>query len=329
MLEHGGRQREAARRYGIAEGAWLDLSTGINPLGYPVPVLDPASWRRLTEEDDDLSAAAERYYGAANCLPVPGTQALLQVLPRIIRASRVAVLAPTYEEHGAAWARAGRAVSRVPEKDLEKAALTADALVVCNPNNPDCAVLASDRLLALQRSLAARGGWLIVDEAFADGFAAASVAAHSGVAGLAVMRSMGKFFGLAGMRLGFALGPEALLDAIREELGPWAVNGPARQVAQRALRDAAWQDNTRARLQADIRRLNDLLSRHGLRPVGSTLLYSWLPVPDARRFQDRLAQQGIWVRDFDDPPGVRFGLPGREQDWMRLDRALSQVWHEA
>jgi len=325
MLEHGGRLLEASRRYGIAIDQWLDLSTGISPFAYPVPPIAPELWRRLPEEEDDLTAAAAAYYGTRHCLAVPGTQAALQVLPRILAAHRVAVLHPSYGEYAHLWARAGCEVAGVPEDAMEEAARNVGAVVVCNPNNPDGHVFNGERLAQLRSALAARAGWLVVDEAYAD--AGVSVAAEAGAAGLIVLCSMGKFFGLAGMRMGFVLGPDAILARIREELGPWAVSGPARHVAGIALRDRPWQNAARKRLYAARDRLGEMLAACGIESAGSTFLFHWILHPDARAVQELLARRGILARAFDRPQALRIGFPGAERDWERLNGALREVAH--
>src|SRR3990172_5234434 len=184
MLEHGGRLLEASRRYGIAIDQWLDLSTGISPFAYPVPSIAPELWRRLPDEEDDLVAAAAAYYGSRQCLAVPGTQAALQVLPRILAARRVAVLNPSYAEYAHVWARAGCEVASVPEGAMGEAAKNFGAVVLCNPNNPDGYVFTCARLAHMRAQLAARGGWLVVDQPYADTPGGGSVAGAEGAAGV-------------------------------------------------------------------------------------------------------------------------------------------------
>jgi cobalamin biosynthetic protein CobC len=258
---------------------------------------------------------------------VPGTQAALQVLPRILAAHRVAVLDPSYAEYARVWARAGCEVASVPEGAMSEAAKNFAAVVLCNPNNPDGCAFTRVRLAHMRSDLAVRGGWLVVDEAYADISGGVSVAADAGAAGLIVLCSMGKFFGFAGMRMGFVLGPAEILDRIREELGPWAVSGPARHVASIALRDRPWQQAARKRLHAARDRLGDMLAACGLEPAGSTFLFHWIPHPDARAVQDLLARRGILVRAFDRPQALRMGFPDAERDWDRLEGALREVAH--
>lgn len=332
MLEHGGNLRAAAQRYG--RGDWLDLSTGINPNWYPAPQVADNAWHRLPEADPALAGAAQAYYGAPLMLPVAGTQAAIQALPRLRAPSRVVVAAPSYAEHAHHWAQHGHDMRQVPYDALEAAVDACDVMVICNPNNPTGAAVAPEMLLKWASQLAARGGWLVVDEAFGD-TAGGSICAYTGNAAgaaaqaargaLIVLRSVGKFFGLAGLRLGFVAAPPALLRALADLLGPWTVSGPAQQVALAALSDRAWQDSTRTQLIAGGRRLQDLLARHGIRSSGAAL-FQWWPEPRAEAFHEHMARQGIWVRLFTTAArGIRLGLPPDEAGWQRLEQALT-LW---
>jgi len=323
MLEHGGNLRDAARLHGRDD--WIDLSTGINPHGYPAPALPPDAWHRLPEPDPALVAAACAYYGAPDLLPVAGTQAAIQALPRLRPPSQVTVSAPSYAEHAHAWARHGHALRLAAYTDLAAAVETSEVVVVVNPNNPTGETVAPGELLAWAGRLAARGGWLVVDEAFGDTDPALSVAAHAGQPGLIVLRSVGKFFGLAGLRLGFVGAAPATLGALADLLGPWAVSGPAQAVALQALRDTHWQRATFERLQVAGARMRGLLDTHGIRATGTPLFHWWAEAqPEA--FHGYLAQLGIWCRLFREAGrGIRLGLPPDEPGWQRLEQAL-QEW---
>lgn len=327
MLEHGGNLRDAALRFGRPLPDWLDLSTGINPQPYPVPALAVDVWHRLPENDPALALAAAAYYNAPRMLPVAGTQAAIQALPRL-RAlsngpSRVTVAAPSYAEHAHHWAQHGHAMRQVPYAELDAAVDACDVLVVCNPNNPTGACVAPQRLLAWAERLAARGGWLVVDEAFGDMTPHNSVAQWSERPGLIVLRSVGKFFGLAGLRLGFVAAQQQLLSALADMLGPWAVSGPAQQIGRAALDDRGWQRAMRADLQTAGARLRQLLASHRIASSGSDL-YQWWPQPQAEAFWQYMAQRGIWVRLFTHAArGIRLGLPPDEAGWRRLEAALA------
>lgn len=325
MLEHGGALRAAAERYHIPSIDWLDLSTGINPNGWPVPTIPATAWQRLPEPDDGLESAATAYFGTANVLPVAGSQAAIQALPRLRAPGRAGVLDPTYAEHAHAWRWAGHQVELLAAEALDAALDRLNVLLVVNPNNPTGMRFAPATLLDWRARLAERGGWLVVDEAFADATPEESLAVHAGLPGLIVLRSLGKFFGLAGARVGFLLAEPGLLERALEQLGPWTVTGPSRWVATRALADRDWRERTRMMLARSGKRLADLLKRQGLPVADGTALFQWVPLPDAEYWQDALARRGILVRRFVDPPGLRFGLPGAEPAWRRLEMALAGV----
>ena len=325
MLEHGGRLRAAALRWGIAREYWLDLSTGISPWSWLTERAPPISldaWQRLPEDDDGLAEAAAAYYGAA-ALPVAGSQAAIQALPRLRSPSRVGVLAGSYAEHAACWQRAGHAVIALDADGIEAAVDTLDVLLLVHPDNPSGLVHARSQLLDWQARLAARGGWLIVDEAFVDAAPALSLADQSHRPGLILLRSLGKFFGLAGARVGFVLAEAALREALAEQLGPWTIAGPARQIAMLALQDREWQLQQRKRLHQASERLSTMLAQAGLAPDGGCALFQWHRGDQAAALHEALAARGILTRLYSAPAtSLRFGLPANEDDWQRLGQAL-------
>ncbi|MBL8446010.1 MAG: threonine-phosphate decarboxylase [Zoogloeaceae bacterium] len=320
MLEHGGRLRAAAARHRIPLADWLDLSTGINPHGYPVPPIPPEAWQRLPEDDDDLLAAATAYYGTREILPVAGSQAAIQALPRVLPGTRIGVLDPGYAEHRHAWRH--HDLRPLAAADIDAALDGLDGLILGHPNNPDGTRFSRARLLEWHDRLAFGGGWLVVDEAFIDATPEISLAGMAGRPGLVILRSLGKFFGLAGARVGFVLAAADLRDALAECLGPWPLAGPSREVARAALADSAWQAVTRARLTQDGARLAGLLARLGGEPRGCAL-FQTVALPRVAEIAEDLARQGILVRQWPGSPLLRFGLPGTEPAWGRLAQALS------
>ena len=303
---HGGDLAEAERRFGVPAGGWIDLSTGINPWPYPHKPLSAEATARLPSSSarDRLIRAAAGYYGTTRALPVPGAQAAIQHLPHCLAPRDVAVVGPTYGEHERCWAAAGHKVRRVPEP------VRAAVLVVVNPNNPDGRRWTPAYLRGLDCGL------LVVDESFADPEPALSLASDPGAV---VLRSFGKFFGLAGLRLGFLLGPDGLLDRLRARLGPWAVGGPALEIGAAAYRDTVWIRETRRRLRADAERLDGALAGIGLEVIGGTALFRFVRGDGGAA---RFAERGLWVREFPDLPGrLRFGLPPNAEAWDRLRRA--------
>ncbi|MEH6565332.1 MAG: threonine-phosphate decarboxylase CobD [Halopseudomonas sp.] len=329
MLEHGGRLQRAARDFGIPLAQWLDISTGLAPYHWPLPPLPAGIWSRLPEPEDGLCDMAAAHYNAPSALPVAGSQAAIQALPLLRSRCRVGILEPTYAEHRRAWQRAGHEVVSVRVSELEQQLEQLDVLVVVNPNNPTGAVVAPPLLLDWHQRLTSRGGWLVVDEAFADATPDISLSSFSHLPGLIILRSFGKFFGLAGVRLGFVLAEEALLGRLEQQLGPWAVSGPARAVGMAVLADQGTQQLWRSRLQMDSRRLQALLERSGL-PGDGSCLFQWraLAADQARRLYLSLAMRGVLIRLFPDIAGVRFGLPGSDAQWKRLESALSESSEE-
>lgn len=312
---HGGDLGELTRRFPGAPRPWIDLSTGINPVPYGVPTLPEAAWTRLPSRaaDEALQEAAMARYGVPHrrmIVVAPGTQALIQLLPRLLPRSRVAIVGPTYEEHQICWSRAGHEVHVVPKLE------DSDVVVVVNPNNP------TGRLFS-PADLARISGFLVVDEAFID-FLPREMSFISQLRRRAiVLRSFGKTYGLAGVRLGFAITLPDMALRIREELGPWAVPGPALEIGRRALNDGAWLSTTRERLVADTARLDGLLRQAGFEVLGGTLLFRLARHSSAAIFVQRLGQQGIHVRAFPDAPDqLRFGLPAGDGAFGRLAAAL-------
>lgn len=326
-MQHGGDLGEARRLFGT-EHAWLDLSTGINPHPWPIrtETLTVSDWTRLPSADDRdaLLAAARRAYAAPRDVTIvaaPGTQALIQWLPHVAPPGGVAILAPTYGEHAASWRDAGRAVIAVSDPDQVPA--TTAHLVVVNPNNPDGRIVGIADLRAAAERCAQRGGWLVIDESFADVTPGASAIGHTGDLPVLVLRSFGKFFGLAGLRLGFALGPAAVVDRLARALGPWAVPTPALAIGRAALGDCAWAEAMRVQLEEEARALDAILARGGGEIVGGTSLFRLVRRPRAADLHRGLAMRGIWVRAFDWAPDLlRVGLPA---DRPAFDR-VAEAW---
>lgn len=322
---HGGDLQEAEALFGHAPADWLDLSTGINPAPYPHINLSTSAWHRLPQPGarDALLSAARRYYEVPECLDIvdaPGSQAVLQLLPSLFPPEPVAILGPTYGEHAGLWRQAGHQVSMVGDLTQTEGA---KIVVLVNPNNPDGRTIAPRDLLDRAQSLSASGGLLIVDEAFADLDPAISVLPNLADEPVLSVRSFGKFFGLPGLRLGFAAGPQAVVTDLRRRLGPWAVSGPALEIGARALSDRDWIAQTRQRLTEQSVAMDEALSDAGLRTVGGTALYRLVRSESAPKIFERLGRKAIFVRRFPDRPELlRFGLAGDEDALMRLRQAL-------
>ncbi|MBV9459085.1 MAG: threonine-phosphate decarboxylase [Bradyrhizobium sp.] len=319
MLDHGGNLDLACNLFGGRVEDWIDLSTGINRQPYPVGELQTRSWTALPSRTDveTLHEAARSAYGtSAPALAVAGAQAAIQSLPRLAPPGGARILAPTYNEYTPTLKAAGWQVDEVGDLD---ALAGAELAVVVNPNNPD----GQQHNRASLLGLASRVGRLVVDESFADVAPDMSLAPDAGRTGLLVLRSFGKFFGLAGLRLGFVLGNEADVAALAAMAGPWPVSGVAIEIGRRALLDRTWAEATRARLEHEAQRLDDLARGVAWTLVGGNPLFRLYETGNAIAAQERLARAKIWSRIFDKPGWLRLGLPGDETEWTRLANALS------
>ena len=306
---------------------WLDLSTGVNPWPWPIPAHFPgALWQRLPSraDEDDLIAAAREAYAVpadAEVVIAPGTQSLIQWLPQLASDGPVAIVEPTYNEHAAAWRLAGHEV--IARADLDELPIAVRHAVVVNPNNPDGRVMSRAVLARVAAQLRQRGGWLVVDEAFADIEPEISVVGLCADLPVVVLRSFGKFYGLAGLRLGFAIASPDLARRIALALGPWPCSGPALTIGAAALRDKEWADRARTAIQTQARKLDDVLVGAGFTIAGGTGLFRLARRADASQVHTSLAAQHIWCRRFDWADDLlRFGLPAGDRDLERLAAAL-------
>ena len=306
--DHGGGLDAAIAKYGGSRGEWLDLSTGINPVPYPMPTLPKDAWTALPDE-----AAFERLYALARRLwNVPaeaaiigatGASAIIAALPRVIPKGEACIPGPTYNEHGAAFAASGWRLGQDPSH----------ALVAVHPNNPDGHIWKVSDFEA---------AYTVIDESFCDIAPDQSLIHLASRPGTVVLKSFGKFWGLAGLRLGFAIGDPAIITKLTDLLGPWQISGPALAIGAEALADPAWADETRQRLDRDTARLDALLTKNGAELVGGTTLFRLYKVEDAKAAQDRLAKHYVWSRVFPYAPDwLRLGLPAPER-WAQLEAAF-------
>jgi cobalamin biosynthetic protein CobC len=326
-MKHGGDLTEAMAQYGGTPAMWLDLSTGINPRPWPVSALPDEIWRRLPSLADQqaLIAAAREAYNVPAGIDIaaaPGSQALIQWLPYLAAPGSVAVIGPTYSEHAAAWRNAGHdvlalaAMDHVPDHSRH--------VVVVNPNNPDGRLVGQDELARMATRARTGDGWLVIDEAFADLDPACSAVALCRDLPVIVLRSFGKFHGLAGLRLGFAIGQPALIERLTEALGPWPCSGPALAIGRAALLDREWADRTRDSLKRQADQLDHVLTQAGFAIAGGTALFRLARHPEAGSRHHALARQHIWCRSFEHAGDMlRFGLPGNEAGLARLATALT------
>lgn len=327
-IYHGGDLGAARLQFPGAPTPWLDLSTGINAIPYPADSISLEAMTRLPDSTAlaRLQGAAAKAYGATSVeliVAAAGTQTIIQELPKLVPARRVAILGFGYQEYPAVWRAAGADVTIT--QDI--AGLTepgVDIAIVVNPNNPDGRMVEPQGLVEIATRLARRGGLLIVDEAFMDVMRpSASLVPILAEQGAVVLRSFGKAYGLAGLRLGFAVAGLELADQLRAALGPWAVSGPAIEIGTVALADTGWLTQSVTRLEQQAARLDALLTTVGFSIVGGTPLFRLARHQQAAHWFETLGRRGILTRPFPERRDwLRFGIPGIEADWTRLTEAL-------
>lgn len=315
--DHGGGLDAAVAEFGGEKAAWLDLSTGINPVAYPVGQVSDDAWARLPDEGamDRLLSAARRFWNVPDeveIIAAAGASPLIARMPDLAPGLGAYIPAPTYNEHAAAFSARGQLDDPSnPQNPVH---------VYVHPNNPDGRMWPASDI----------GGrpLTVVDESFCDTVPEQSHMARAAEPGVIVLKSFGKFWGLAGVRLGFAMAlPETFAPStgsLQELMGPWSVSGPALEIGARALMDLEWADATRMRLARDAARLDALMLSAGAELVGGTTLFRTYAISDgAGTSQARLAKQHIWSRIFPySTTWMRLGLPGTEADWARLEAAL-------
>jgi cobalamin biosynthetic protein CobC len=334
-IVHGGDLTSATNTFGIPKGQWIDLSTGISPWSWPVPTVPEIIWQSLPDAGDGLEQAAAEFYGcdADAVLPVAGSQAGLQKIPAILDRGPVAIPFRGYEEHRLAWFKAGHDIVSYRDAGQLEQLITSGQVrhaVVINPNNPTGEIIERETLLVLKQQLQKRQGWLLVDEAFMDAVSGKSLVSESPEQGLIVLRSLGKFFGLAGLRLGFVIAPPDLWRRLTELLAPWGVSHPARWVGKQALTDIHWHRMQRQRLISQSAQWNEQLTKNfpGLRMARSPLFVSGSGDAGLCECLYReLGQLGVLVRLFEEKDRqrmIRFGLPDE-----KYGSKLATILHQA
>lgn len=309
--DHGGGLDAAVARFGGSRADWLDLSTGINPTSYPIPDIPKHAWTDLPDQaaQDALIAAARKFWNVSDDLDIvaaSGVSALISTLPTCTDKSSFHISKPTYNEHEASFLSAGFAQSP-----------NAETQIYVHPNNPDGKYVSVDDVLANHKSLS------IIDESFCDCEPEKSLIELAGRDGVVVLKGLGKFWGLAGVRLGFAIAKPSLANRIQDRIGPWAISGAAQVIGEAALSDTTWASDMRKALRNDSMRLDKLLTQFGVNCVGGTDLFRLYECENARAFFDRLAEQNILCRYFPySDRWIRIGLPGCESDWAQLEHAL-------
>jgi cobalamin biosynthesis protein CobC len=327
-MKHGGDLTQAMAQYGGTPPMWLDLSTGINPRPWPIPATLPEMiWQRLPSRADhdallDAARLAYKLPDGVDIAAASGTQALIQWLPYLAGPGALAIMAPTYSEHAAAWTGGGHEVIALTE--LDHIPDHARYAVIVNPNNPDGRLLDQVALARVAARLGERGGWLVIDEAFADLDPTRSAVALCRDLPVIILRSFGKFYGLAGLRLGFAVGPPTMIQRIAQALGPWPCSGPALAIGRAALLDQQWAVRMRESLKSQADRLDNVLGATGFAIIGGTTLFRLVRHSEAGLRHTALAERHIWCRSFEWADDLlRFGLPGDDAAFGRLATVLA------
>ncbi|NIZ13266.1 threonine-phosphate decarboxylase [Phaeobacter sp. HF9A] len=310
VRDHGGTLSAAIDVWCGGRADWIDVSHGSNPRHEESPPLSPDDWAALPDQcaQDALIEAARSFWNVpaeADILAAPGASALIARLPALRPAGRVRITLPTYNEHAAAFEHFGWDISDTGPSEAQ---------VVVHPNNPDGRLWRAQELTAPFR---------IIDESFCDICPEKSLIQEAATPGTVILKSFGKFWGLAGLRLGFAIGDPALIAGLRAAMGPWAVSGPALRIGTHALNNHDWATTTRQQLAAASARLDLLMQNAGAQVLGGTDLFRLYDVADAKAWQDRLARAHVWSRIF--PYSSRFlrlGLPPADR-WSQLEEALS------
>lgn len=325
-LQHGGSLDHMKRVFPSAPAPWLDLSTGINPWPYPLSNIHISDLHHLPTKTslencrDAMSAAF--LCPAETILPTPGSEILIRLLPTVLKPPTIAVLSPSYNDHTYTWKKAGCSViqAKNPMEHIDNV----DCIILCNPNNPDGRTFDFETLTTLHAAMRKRNGWLILDEAYIDLYPHLSFTSQAGSNNLIILKSLGKFYGLAGLRLGALIAPQSILEAMSERLGVWSISDLVLNIGAEVYQNSTWKLQTRTHLKNASVRLNTLLSHSGLTIAGSTDLFSFISTPNSHHLWKRLAQEGIYTRRFAwSESHLRIGIPPSDQAETRLANALN------
>ena len=326
-LVHGGQLLTVAQQYNRPLEQWLDLSTGIAPFSYPINDIPAKYWQDLPQVNDELIAAAKCYYQTEHCLPCHGSQAVIERLPKFWlekypQAQTVYLPKVGYKEHQKAWLQAGFSATFYQD-DLPKEIENNSVIVVINPNNPSGKLFNKEELLQCYQRVQLANGLMIVDEAFMDVVEPnQSLTPHIEDDHLIILRSFGKFFGLAGLRIGFVCASERWLKVMSASFGPWHVNGPAQYVALQALQDNHWQAQQRHKLQQQMIKLRQLLQKQLSADLVGCLLFVTAYVNNAEQVYSKLCQQGVYVRLTDEKHSLRFGI-ATDAQLVKLEKVIA------
>lgn len=321
-IEHGGNLERAMQSYGGSPSDWIDISTGISPFSASLPELRLSDWHRLPESAslDELAQIAQVYYASnQECIVTSGSQFLINHLPDLLKGD-IGILEPSYGEYAASFARHGReynALDTIDEID------DVQSIILANPNNPDGRLYAQGELYELAEVLKKRDGYLVVDEAFCDVCDNASMLIADPIENLIVLKSFGKFFGLAGARIGFVFAHNDVLHQIEQLQGPWSVSGPSISVAKYVLTcDGIHQDLLRE-ISSRHSQFIQMLSDTRLKIIGGTKLFTLIEHENATDLHEHFLNKKILTRKFDyNACWLRLGLTSSTEEDLRLKQAI-------
>lgn len=357
--DHGGDVYAASRELGRSVEHLIDFSASINPLG-PAPSV----WRAITNAsrvlqhypDPTCWVLREKLASHWRCRPDRivvgnGSSELIYAIPRVLGLRHLLVIGPTFSEYATAMFLIGGQVTMVfadrgqdyrPPLDKAMALLRQkrsshggiDAVVLCNPNSPTGQACHPDDVLKLARVAGRRRIWMIVDETFADYCPDYSICFRmSSLSHVVVLRSLTKFHGLPGLRVGYAVGSSRMTQQIRRQLSPWSVNAMGQVAALAALSDARHSKRSLSFMGRERKRLTAALARlPGCTVFPSQANFLFLELPagwQAGSITARLRRQGLLIRDCSKMPGcndrsIRVAVRTRREN-IRLVEALLRL----
>lgn len=322
-IQHGGNLLQAIEEFGGNQEDWLDLSTGISPYTIDLPEFHQDVWRRLPDPKyvKLLEGKAKEFYQTkSNCLAVPGSQFAIQHLSKVVD-GEIGILEPTYGEYAASFVRNGKSYTSLENiSDIGNAS----SVILANPNNPDGRIYTSQELLKLAVQLSERNGYLVVDEAFmAIDDPNSLLNEVDATTNVVILRSIGKFFGLAGIRLGFVFSSEKFRAKLAAYLGPWAVTGPALAIADHIFANRFIANELKQKISVRHQQMGEILEQSGLQIVGKNDLFFLIRHPKANALHISLKQQKVLTRIFDyNSDWIRIGLTANSNEDERLLKAI-------
>jgi len=348
---HGGNIYQAARQYGIDAEKLIDFSSNVNPLG-PSSMARRAAKRSLSFIDrypdpdmTDLRRAIARYFGIKpeQVMCGNGSNSLIHLIPRVFRPRKIFIPIPTFSEYASAAADAGSEVVTLSLKERDGFRLDpvetafafrgVDMAFLCNPNNPTGQLIPKADMLEIMRYSHEHGIRLVIDESFMDFIGSESIVKEAVQASNVIcLRAFTKFFGMPGLRIGYAVSDEATVAALREGQEPWSVSIPAERAAIAALNDWGHIKKTLRLIEKERSRLLDalrLLPGVETFPGAANFLLIKCVSVDTHALRQKLGSRGMLVRDCSSFPGlddrfIRIAVRTRREN-KRLIKALREL----